>query len=183
MTHDVQPYEERLASLWQEGNRDIAISFLKRAITPSMTLAELAQALEFPQVREHLDDIGLTDIFVQKSVAQQPRQPARTSGETAPRKRRSAAEMQALRDAVMERLQVAVSPTTTQHLCDVLEKAGHDVDLLQINRLLNGLEADGYVLCTGGKPKGWRLKPQGRTAPDPLVIRKASASSPTPLSC
>lgn len=183
MNDDVQPYEERLASLWQEGNRDIAISFLKRAITPTMTLAELAQALEFPQVREHLEDIGLTDIFVRRPATPQASQPAQPVVSKAPRKRRSAAEMQALRDTVMERLQAAVSPTTTQHLCHVLEKAGHEVDLLQLNRLLNGLEAEGYVVSTGGKPKGWRLKPQGRTAPDPLVIRKAAANSTSPLSC
>jgi hypothetical protein len=58
----------------------------------------------------------------------------------------------------------------------VLSNGGHDVDLLQLGRMLAALEQDGYVTCLGGKPKAWRLKPQGRRAPEPLVIRKAQAN-------
>lgn len=175
-------YEERLATLWQQGNRDIAISFLKRAIGADMTLDQLAKALQFPQVREHLHTVGLRDIL----APAQPAAPAASSARhasTVPkarkkqrRRRRGAAEVQALKDAVIGRLQAAVGAVTTPHLCEVLAKGGHDVDMLQMNRMLNSLEAEGYVACTGGKPRGWRLKPQGRTAPEPLVIRKAAAA-------
>lgn len=180
MTETTQTaYEERLATLWEQGNRDIAISFLKRAIGANMTLDQLAKALQFPQVREHLHTVGLRDIL----MPAKPTAPAATSQAHAMatpkaknkqrRRRRGTAEVQALKDAVIGRLQAAVGAVTTPHLCDVLAKGGHDVDILQMNRMLNSLESEGYVACTGGKPRGWRLKPQGRTAPEPVLIRKA----------
>jgi ribosomal protein L12E/L44/L45/RPP1/RPP2 len=186
MTENMQKsYEERLASLWQQGNREIAVAFLKRAITADITLEQLAKALQFPQVREHLQTVGLRDVLAPapnpaptaaSAAGATTHAPAERRQKKVRRRRRGAAEVQALKDAVMGRLQSAVSPVTTPHLCEVLAKGGHDVDLLQMNRLLNTLSAEGYVHCLGGKPKAWRLKPQGRTAPEPLVIRKAMAA-------
>jgi hypothetical protein len=184
-------FQERLNTLWNQGSKDIAIAFLRRVMASEMTLLELRAALAFPHVRPHLDNLLLGDILARAPVA-----PERASERTAAaagssqaraaaaparasatrRKRRSPEEMEATRQALMGRLQAAVGPVTTSHLRDVLNNGGHSVDLLQLGRMLAALEQDGYITCLGGKPKAWRLKPQGRRAPEPLVIRKASRS-------
>lgn len=174
-------YRERLTSLWNEGSKDIALAFLRRATSQDMNLEELAHALQFPQVRDHLQELTLDDVLPTKvpalvHVAPATRPTARivnTAPKPTRRKRRSSDEIAALRDALMGRLQAAVGSVTTSHLRDVLSNGGHDVDLLQLGRMLAALEQDGYITCLGGKPKAWRLKPQGRRAPEPLVIRKA----------
>lgn len=172
---------DRLESLWHEGSKDIAVAFLRRVISADITLEQLVKALQFEQVHAHLEGLALKDILPQvvqslrPAVAMQARPiAAQIQQVKAPRrKRRSADEVSALRDALMGRLQAAVGSVTTSHLRDVLSNGGHSVDLLQLGRLLATLEQEGYVTCLGGKPKGWRLKPQGRRAPEPLVIRKA----------
>jgi ribosomal protein L12E/L44/L45/RPP1/RPP2 len=175
-----QGFKDRLNSLWNEGSKDMAIAFLRRVINVDMTLEELARALQFSEVRGHLEGMQLQDILRQApkpmlhtvpaaaALPQAATGPAKTR-----RKRRTPEEIAALRDALMGRLQAAVGSVTTSHLCDVLSNGGHDVDLLQLGRMLATLEQEGYVTCLGGKPKAWRLKPQGRRAPEPLVIRKA----------
>ncbi|RYF12766.1 MAG: hypothetical protein EOO77_16890 [Oxalobacteraceae bacterium] len=148
-----------------------------------MTLDQLAHALQFPQVREHLHTVDLRDILTPtRGIAAAPS--ATSENVTSPqrpqkklrRRRRGASEVQDLKNAVVARLQAAVATVTAAHLCEILNKGGHDVDLMQMNRLLSALETEGAVSCTSGKPKGWRLKPQGRTAPAPLIIRKAAAA-------
>lgn len=178
-------FEERLASLWHSGSHDVAVAFLRRAIHLDMSLRDLAQALSFEHARDHLANIRLGDVLrrSQSVAAPQPAQAAATPGASAARsapakvkvrrKRRGSDEMAALRELVLERLRSAIGGTTTSHLCDVLRNGGHDVDALGINRILKQLEEQGYVTCLGGKPKGWRLKPSGRTAPEPMQIRKA----------
>jgi hypothetical protein len=173
-------YRERLTSLWNEGSKDIALAFLRRALTQEMTLEELASALQFSQVHDHLAALTLDDVLPRApvvaqpaSVAARPTPRAAAAPKNTRRKRRSSDEISALRDALMGRLQAAVGSVTTSHLRDVLSNGGHDVDLLQLGRMLAALEQEGYVTCLGGKPKAWRLKPQGRRAPEPLVIRKA----------
>jgi len=177
----VNDYQDRLTSLWNEGSKDIAVAFLRRATSYEMSLQELATALQFEEVRKHISDLTLGDILPPKPQAQEVKtaavRPVRTTHKVAQksrRKRRSADEIAALRDALMGRLQAAVGSVTTSHLRDVLSNGGHDVDLLQLGRMLAALEQEGYVTCLGGKPKAWRLKPQGRIAPEPLVIRKAN---------
>lgn len=186
MTQDNPTHEfhARLTSLWNEGSKDIALSFLKRATHYGMTLQELVHALQFPEVHGHIADLTLDDILPKRQASPQlapkPLNAApnlrQAAGQTR-RKRRSSDEISALRDALMGRLQAAVGSVTTSHLRDVLSNGGHDVDLLQLGRMLASLEQEGYITCLGGKPKAWRLKPQGRRAPEPLVIRKAQNAS------
>lgn len=173
-------YRARLTSLWNEGSKDIALSFLKRAVRHDMTLQELVHALQFPEVRDHIAGINLDDVLPRAAQGPQlaPQLAKHATGlprpeKVARRKRRSSDEIASLRDALIGRLQAAVGSVTTSHLRDVLSNGGHDVDLLQLGRMLATLEEEGYITCLGGKPKAWRLKPQGRRAPEPLVIRKA----------
>lgn len=149
-----------------------------------MTLRELAQALAFEHANTYLDDIHLRDVLSAPSEGAAPAgvevtAPAEAASERARRRRRGPKEMEALRDMVLERLRASMGSTTSSHLCEVLANGGHDVDALQMNRLLSQLEEQGYVTCLGGKPKTWRLKPAGRTAPEPMQIRRASAAAPT----
>ena len=181
--NQVNNYRDRLTSLWNEGSKDIAVAFLRRATHYDMNLQELATALQFEEVRDHISELNLGDILPHKPQAQEVKaaaaRPVRSQPKPAQpsrRKRRSADEIAALRDALMGRLQAAVGSVTTSHLRDVLSNGGHDVDLLQLGRMLAALEQEGYVTCLGGKPKAWRLKPQGRRAPEPLVIRKAQTT-------
>lgn len=179
-------YQERLTELWNQGSKDIALAFLRRALSHTMTLDELAHALQFTEVRNHLAEIQLEDVLpalvTQAPVNRQPPAAAAPVAEQqipekSRRRRRSSQEISLLRDALMGRLQAAVGSVTTSHLRDVLSNGGHDVDLLQLGRMLAALEQEGYITCLGGKPKAWRLKPQGRRAPEPLVIRKAQQPS------
>ncbi len=182
MSQDTQSneYHARLTSLWNEGSKEIALGFLKRATSYDMNLQELAHALQFVEVRDYITELSLDDILPQRSVPQpaqsdahKPMRAVQKPVQKTRRKRRSSDEISALRDALMGRLQAAVGSVTTSHLRDVLSNGGHDVDLLQLGRMLAALEQEGYITCLGGKPKAWRLKPQGRRAPEPLVIRKA----------
>jgi ribosomal protein L12E/L44/L45/RPP1/RPP2 len=177
------PYEAHLAALWQQGHREIAVSFLKRAIGADMTLEQLAHALQFPQVREFLHTVDLRDVLTPtRAAATTPSNAAesviaaRRPQKKPRRRRRGAAEVQDLKKAVLARLQAALASVSASQLCELLNKGGHEVDLLQMNRLLSALETEGAVTSTSGKPKGWRLKPQGRTSPAPLIIRKAAAT-------
>ena len=179
-------YQERLTELWNEGSKDIALAFLRRALSHTMSLDELAHALQFAEVRNHLAEIQLDDVLPALAQSAPPRSLHQAAAapaaepfvaEKSRRRRRSSQEISELRDALMGRLQAAVGSVTTSHLRDVLSNGGHDVDLLQLGRMLAALEQEGYITCLGGKPKAWRLKPQGRRAPEPLVIRKAQPAA------
>lgn len=170
--------QDRLQQLWHQGNHTAAVAFLRKAISSKMSLQELALALNFDGVRGHLDTIRLSDILQAVPVYQEPRQTASLSPAPKPqrRRRRTAEEMQSLRDAVLKRLQSAVGPVPTPHLIDVLNNGGHDVDALQLGRVMTALEAEGYILSSRTKPKAWRMKPQGRTSAEPYVIRKSASA-------
>lgn len=178
-------FAARLHTLWRSGTHEVAVGFLRRAVHLDMTLRELAQALNFEHANEHLDHIRLGEVLRRSQVpAAQPdaqeaaaaAAPAARAPAAARRKRRGPEELEALREMVLERLRASMGSTTSAHLCEVLRNGGHDIDMLQMNRLLNQLETQGYVTCLGGKPKSWRLKPAGRTAPEPMQIRRAGST-------
>lgn len=177
--------KERFDAVWQQIEKNNAVLFLRHALRLDMSLQQLLQALEYRNVHELLAEVRLSDILV--NALRQNQAPATERRATptnkvakARRKRRGADEINQLRDTVLDRMRSAMGSVTTSHLCDVLNNGGFDVDLLQMNRLLNALEQQGYVTCLGGKPKAWRLKPQGRTAPEPMVVRKGgSAEAPS----
>lgn len=157
----MEPYDEHLKNLWTEGTRDIAVAFLKRAIGPTTSLAELHTALQFDGVKPYLSSIRLSDVlgpvggdaargYVAQSAAEgQPR---------VPRRRRSAEQMQQLRQAILDLLGESIESLNTTQICQSLEQRGHEVDTMRVNLLLKGLLTDKSVRDLGGKPKAWRLQ-------------------------
>lgn len=190
MTDDVKDdFTARLQTLWTSGTQEVAVSFLRRAVHLDMSLRELAQALAFEHATAYLDDIRLSDVLrrsqtealqVAPSAASPTTAETKAEPERARRRRRGPKEIEALREMVLERLRASMGSTTSAHLCEVLANGGHEIDALQMNRLLGQLEEQGYVTCLGGKPKAWRLKPAGRTAPEPMQIRRAAAAATVP---
>lgn len=158
----MEPYDEHLKNLWTEGTRDIAVAFLKRAIKPNNSLAELHTALQFEGVRPYLSSIRLSDVLdAVKPAAQRNPQPpvgrAPTPAARVPRRRRSAEQMQALRQAVLDLLGESPESLNTTQICQSLGQRGHEVDAMRVNLLLKGLLKDKAVRDLGGKPKAWRL--------------------------
>ncbi|RYF52287.1 MAG: hypothetical protein EOO38_00700 [Cytophagaceae bacterium] len=171
-------FTSNLDRLWRDQTAQIAASFAKRAVKAEMSLDELRKVLTFPDLRPHLHTIKLSDVLPQGKRETLGVAPAQN--DDAPvgkrrkkrRSRRSGEDIQALKMAILERVQGSVGGTNSTHLTVVLEKSGMSVDALLINRLLKALAAEGYLSCTTGKPKIWRARPQGRIAPAPLIIRK-----------
>ena len=142
----------------------------------TMTLEQVLAALTYRDVHANVGQLRLSDVL-NASAPRPAAAPAvaRTAAPSASRrKRRGPEEMHQLRELVLGRMRAAMGSITTSHLCEVLGNGGFEVDLLQMNRILNSLASEGYLLCLGGKPKQWRLKPQGRTAPEPMTVRRAS---------
>jgi hypothetical protein len=172
------PLQTRFARVWQQIQRHNASLFLRHAMRLDMTLEQVMAAMQFENCAELAKDVRLGDLLQPQLQASQteprpaaaPAAPTKASKER--RRRRGPEEMTQLREAVLERMRAAMGSVTTTHLCDVLKNGGFDVDLLQMNRTLNGLEEEGYLVSLGGKPKSWRLKPQGRMAPEPMVVRR-----------
>ena len=171
----MEQFEQRLAYLWKEGSRDIAISFLRRAVTLDINLAELVAALQFPEVQQYLETIRLKDVL---RLAQQPVvgwQPTMVPPR-AKRKRRSGEEMQQLKNHILRMLVAEPGSLNTSQICAALQEAGHDVDTIRANLLLKALEKDGLVADLGGKPKGWRAQHPGKRTAEPVLIKKKQAS-------
>ena len=96
--NQIHAYPDRLTSLWSEGGKDIAVSFLRRVVSENITLAQLVKALEFEQVRNHLAGLELKEILPEiaapmRTLAPVPLQPTsapmRAPAKAPRRKRRS----------------------------------------------------------------------------------------------
>jgi hypothetical protein len=171
----MEQFEERLMSLWKQGSRDVAVSFLQRVVTPDITLTELLAALQFDGVEEYLDDICLRDVF--RMPARIVPGPQATVVPPRPkRKRRSPEEMQQMKAQIMAMLSQEPGSLSTSQICAALQAAGHDVDTIRANHLLKALEQDGTVVDLGGKPKAWRAITAGKRTPEPVLIKKKQAS-------
>lgn len=174
----------RFDQIWQQIQKHNAVLFLRHALRIDMTLEQVLQALSYQNTGDQVANLRLADVLLPQqqrdaaAAATQSPAPSKDDATRTRRKRRGPEEIHKLREQVLERMRAAMGSVTTSHLCDVLNNGGFEVDLLQMNRLLVGLEQDGYLMCLGGKPKNWRLKPQGRTAPEPMVVvRRAPSSS------
>ena len=150
---------DRLQQIWQQGHRNMAVAFLKRAITMDSTLAEVAAALQFDAVRGFVDGIRLRDVLVSapvrppvtgvvgaKPIASRPRK----------RKRRGPKEMKEIKEQLLEMLRDEPGSLDSTQLHDGLAKLGHELDRITLNRLLGQLEQERHITCLGGRPKAWR---------------------------
>lgn len=158
----MEPYDEHLKNLWTEGTRDIAVAFLKRAIGPTNSLAELHTALQFDGVKPYLSSIRLSDVLgtvrAEPTGAHAAHHASAGLARAPRRKRRSAEQMQELRQAILDLLGESVESLNTTQICQSLEQRGHEVDAMRVNLLLKGLLQDKSVRDLGGKPKAWRLQ-------------------------
>ena len=76
---------------------------------------------------------------------------------------------------LLDSLQSARNGLITPELGEAVRVAGHSVGNQKINLVLNAMERSKMVECDDGRPKTWRIKaPRGRTAAEPVVIRRAS---------
>lgn len=185
-----ESFSERLSSIWHQGGRELAVSFLRRAVTLDNTLAELMAAFEFEGVQGHLTSIRLKEILAPKGPARPLAQPQdqQLLHTTVParqkRSRRSSDEMRQLKTRLVALLeQEEPGSLDTVQLVTALRQEGHRVDTILVNGLLKLLEDDGQVNSLGGKPKAWRVVKVHRTVAEPATIKKAqeviTASSPS----
>jgi hypothetical protein len=171
----MEQFEQHLMSVWKQGSRDVAVSFLQRVVTPDITLSELLAALQFDGVQEYLDDISLRDVFrMASSMVASPQ--AMLLPPRIKRKRRSAEEMQQMKTQVLGMLTQESGTLSTSQVCAALQATGHDVDTVRANLVLKGLEKEGLVTDLGGKPKSWRAQTPGKRAAEPVLIKKKQAS-------
>jgi hypothetical protein len=168
-----ESFTERLSTLWEQGGRDLAVTFLRRATTLDNTLEEVLAALKFDAVRPYLSDIKLLDIF--------PPAAARVHQDATPqvlparrkRQRRSADEMRQMKARLLMLLREEPGSLDTVQMMNTLNEEGHGVDTIVVNSLLKGLEIEGDIVNLGGKPKAWRATPVGRTSAEPPIIKRA----------
>jgi hypothetical protein len=156
-----EQFNEHLTNLWQQGGRELALAFLRRAINANCSLAEVLKALDFEGVRGHLADIRLNEAFATQPAAPAAAANVRTGSARVPsgkrrRSRRTADEMQAMRALLQKCLNDENGSMDTVQLVEALEAAGHDVDTIVVNTLLKALEQNGHIVNLGGKPKAWR---------------------------
>jgi hypothetical protein len=190
-----QPIQERLSQLWQEGARDFAISFLRRAMHADITLSELEAILHFDAVRSELKHIRLRDVMSQKAAPvgkpfelSEPASASRPSSSSAPaplsRKRtgsrRSPKQTDAMKQLLLKVLADESAGLSTPNLCNKLQEGGFKADAPTATLLLRMMETSGELQSDNGRPKTWRLKDAGRrsTPASSMFIRKAH-SSPT----
>lgn len=187
-----ETFDEALNDAWRSAESTAVLYFLKRAVALDSTLDEIEAALSFEPVKGHLKNVRLGDILASGRTEQQSApevEPAAQRGvrrvhkvAAAPvkRQRRSDAELQAIKDLLLTRLRKIPAGVDTRRLSDWVNQAGHSVNTMKVNLMLNGLEKDGYVQSDDGRPKTWRVKAQGRVSPEPMIIKKAQASGSTP---
>lgn len=162
----MEQFEEQLQNLWQQGGRDIALSFLRRAVNMDMPLGKLVAALNFADVNRHLGTITLRDILTGSGAARPgaaaegagPGQPVgAAAGKTGGRRRRrSADELAAMQKALLDMLRDEPGSLNTTQMVTSLNSDGHDIDSMRINAMLRALGSEGLVSDLGGKPKSWR---------------------------
>ena len=157
----MEEFEQHLKSLWQEGGRDVAVSFLKRAVSPTTPLAELLAALQFDAVSPHLAEITLKDVLPVRvpaphAVATSMVHTPRAAPVKHRRRRRTADELRIIGEAILKMLVDEPGSLNTTQIVANLEEAGHQFDTMRVNALLRGFEQEERVINLGGKPKAWR---------------------------
>ena len=178
--------DEALNDAWRSAESTAVLYFLKRAVALDSTLDEIEAALSFEPVKEYLKNIRLGDVLGSARVQQEApaevlkaRRPIRrvNKATAAPlkRQRRSGVEIQAIKDLLLTRLQKIPAGVDTPRLAAWVNEAGHKIDTMKVNLLLNQLESSGHVQSDDGRPKTWRIKAQGRVSAEPMVIKKAQA--------
>jgi hypothetical protein len=157
--NDNEPIETRLQQIWQQGHRSMAAAFLRRAITPESTLAEVAAALQFTAVRDFLNAIRLRDVMATTARPQPMPIPPRAIGATKAkkRKRRGPQEMKEIKVQLLEMLRHEPGSLDTTQMHEGLAKMGHELDRITLNRLLAQLQDEQQITCLGGRPKAWRV--------------------------
>ena len=158
--NDNEPIETRLQQIWQQGHRSMAAAFLRRAITPESTLAEVAAALQFTAVRDFLNVIRLRDVMTVTARPQPIPTPPRVPGITTKskkRKRRGPQEMKEIKVQLLEMLRHEPGSLDTTQMHEGLAKMGHELDRITLNRLLTQLQDEQQITCLGGRPKAWRV--------------------------
>jgi hypothetical protein len=165
----ISPYESQLKELWAEGQRSIGVKFLQRVMHQDVTLADVAAALQFQEVRDFLASIRLHEVLEPSSAAPPAAKAkpsfALTAAPPAPaakarRRRRGPDEMVEVRDHLWDMLQKEPGSLNTTQLHEGLAALGHDVDRITLKRLLCQLQDDNKVNCLGGRPKAWRQRVQ-----------------------
>lgn len=154
----------------------MAAAFLRRAMTPQTTLADVAKALQFDAVRDFLDTLKLSDVLREAAAArpvasgpsvEASASPSRAAGPASPaaaaaaperkrRRRRGPAQMAEIKEEIRRMLVGEPGSLDTTQMHETLKGSGHDIDRLTLNRLLTQLEEEGQVTCLGGRPKSWR---------------------------
>ena len=172
-----ETFEDRLQQIWQQGHRSMAAAFLRRAMTPQTTLADVAKALQFDAVRDFLGSLKLSDVLREAAAArltgpgpaaEAPTAPSRAAAPSAApdrkrRRRRGPAQMAEIKEEIRQMLVGEPGSLDTTQMHETLKGSGHDIDRLTLNRLLTQLEEEGHVTCLGGRPKSWRSS-EGKAA-------------------
>ncbi len=173
--------QERLSTLWKQGSQDLAVAFFRRAIGLDMNLAELAAALQFDHVVDHLPQIRLRDILTRSESSPQAARPSHTSkplvARDAKRSRRSPAQSRKVRSMLMELISAASDGTDTRQLSSALQGCGIAIDVPKCNMVLKDMERADLIVGDDGRPRVWRARVQGRAVAEPIVIRKSQESS------
>jgi hypothetical protein len=166
----MEEFEQHLKSLWHEGGRDQALSFLRRALNHQTSLEELLAALQFEAVAPHLATISLKDVLGAKAsaaptpvvaTAHVPRA-APTQAPKGKRRRRTAEELKQIGEAILKMLVDEPGSLNTTQIVATLEQLGHPFDTMRVNGLLRTFEQEQQVVDLGGKPKAWRASPSLR---------------------
>ena len=166
----MEEFEQHLKSLWHEGGREQALSFLRRALSHQISLEELLAALQFEAVAPHLATISLKDVLAAKAPAAPAPTVAAAPVPRAPpapapkgkRRRRTAEELKQIGEAILKMLVDEPGSLNTTQIVATLEQLGHPFDTMRVNGLLRTFEQEQQVVDLGGKPKAWRASPSLR---------------------
>ena len=175
-------HDDKLSALWQEGARDFAVAFFKRAIHADLTLAELAATLDFESVQSELANITMRQVLAPAptpaAAPQAPQQVvAKQDTETSRGQRRDKRQTEKIKSVLMDSLRSVNAGLSTPELSDVLQRRGFSIDTATANLILKNMEIAGQITGDMGRPRTWRLRNQGRQSAEPIVIRKAQDRS------
>ena len=148
---------EELDKMWGESERDLAISFLKRAVRIDMTMEDLITVLSFPHIKPHLASIDLSLFVAPKSSSAVQR-----TGLRAARAHTSRQAMLAKkREMILQVLRRAPAGLTSPEVRVELRRLGHATSSSQVYHLLRLLLADAQVVSAGDRVKTWQLSHAG----------------------
>ena len=175
-------HDDKLSALWQEGARDFAVAFFKRAIHADLTLAELAATLQFDSVQSELANITMRQILAPASATPPQAAPvvAKKVAETNQGQRRDKRQTEKIKSVLMDSLRSVSAGLSTPELSDLLQRKGFSIDTATANLILKNMETAGQITGDMGRPRTWRLKNQGRQTAEPIVIRKAQDRNAEP---